>query len=93
MELSCAEINYGNGTAKMWGKFSEGNAERFFMAHANQCFGIRKSISDFKLVALVPCEKLPDPWSKMQGAATVLSHNGDVIVWGDKGEKIKGEWD
>jgi hypothetical protein len=93
MELSCAEIHYGTGTAKLWGKFSEANVERFFMSHANQCYGIRKSISGFKLVALVPCESLPDPWGKFPGASTVLSHSGDVIVWGADGEKIKSEWD
>jgi hypothetical protein len=93
MDFCCAEINYGHGTAKLWGKFSEQNAESFFMDHANQCFGIRKSISDFKLVALVPCETLPDPWGKFPGATTVLSHSGDVIVWGKDGKKIKTEWD
>lgn len=89
-----AEIYYGHGTAKMWGTFDAETVERFFYQHANQCFGIRKSISDFRLISMAPATSLPEPWSKMEGATTVLKHSGgDTIVWNDKGEKIKSEWD
>lgn len=92
--MNCAEIDYGFGTAKVWGDITEDDAERFFMRHANQCFGIRKSISRFRLLAIVPCESLPEPWARMEGATTVLSHSGgDTIVWDQSGEKIKSEWD
>lgn len=87
-----AEIDYGYGKAKIWGVFDADTVERFFMRHANQCFGIRKSISQFDLLVIVP-EDLPDPWNKFEGAATVLKHSGDTIVWDADGTKLKTEWD
>lgn len=87
-----AEINYGYGTAELWGNFTAETVEREFYHYANQCFGIRKSISDFRLIEIMD-EALPEPWAKFEGATTVLKHSGDVIVWDAQGEKIKSEWD
>ena len=92
--MSMAMINYGFGVAELVGDFTEEDAEGFFMKHANQCFGIRKSISDFKLLSFDSEGELNEFWSKIEGAKTLLKHSGgDVIVWNDKGEKIKSEWD
>lgn len=87
-----AQIDYGFGEAQFWGDFDKTTVQREFYRHANQCFGIRKSISDFQLLVITD-EPLPEPWAKMEGAATVLKHSGDVIVWNAAGEKIKSEWD
>lgn len=40
-----ALIDYGFGVARLWGDFDKKTVERFFYHHADQCFGIRKSIS------------------------------------------------
>ena len=87
-----AEIDYGFGQADFWGTFTQETVERSFMEKANQCFGIRKSISDFVLISMEP-DSLPKPWADLPGAATVLKHDGDTIVWNGEGEKIKSEFD
>lgn len=93
MEVMHAEIDYGDGAkARIWGEFTAETVERFFRQKANQCFGIRKSIMGFTLDFIEPAE-LPAPWDRMPGAAVVLMHSGDVIVWNDADEKIKSEWD
>lgn len=92
LETCFAEIDYGYGMAEYWGPFNADTVERDFMHHANQCFGIRKSISKFNLVTLCP-EALPAPWAKLPGATRVLKQSGDTIVWGADDEKIKSEWD
>lgn len=91
--MNRAQINYGFGTATLYGDFDAATVERFFMQHANQCFGIRKSIMRVDVVSIAPCDGLPDPWNKLAGAATMLTHSGDTIVWNADGEKIKSEWD
>ena len=92
--MAHAMIDYGEGVAELVGDFTEDTAEDFFMDHANQCFGIRKSISDFKLLSFEDERGLGDFWSKVEGAKTMLKHSGgDTIVWDDKGDKIKSEWD
>lgn len=87
-----AEIDYGYGIARFWGPFDAETVERNFYRKANQCFGIRKSIAKADIITMCP-EKLPDPWAKFPGAAWVLMHNNDIIVWDDAGDKIKSEWD
>ncbi|CDO37628.1 hypothetical protein [Novosphingobium sp. KN65.2] len=88
-----AEIDYGYGTAQIWGDFDASSVERFFMQHANQCFGIRKSIAKVEMT-LIGEKPLPMPWADLRDASTVLKHSGgDTIVWNSKGEKIKSEWD
>ena len=89
-----AEIDYGDGgKAEFWGDFDESSVQRSFYQHANQCFGIRKSIMGFTLLSLEDSE-LPEPWNKLEGAAVVLKHSGgDTIIWDAAGEKIKSEWD
>ena len=92
--MSKAIINYGEGTAELIGNFKKEETENFFMNHANQCFGIRKSISNFKLISFDKKGTLEEPWNLMKGAETMLKHSGgDTIIWDDKGEKIKSEWD
>jgi hypothetical protein len=90
---SYALIDYGFGRARFWGEFDPDSVERVFMNHANECFGIRKSISDFKLLEYKASEDLPSPWNKFEGATTMLKHSGDTIVWNADCEKIKSEWD
>lgn len=93
MPMMKANIDYGEGeTAELWGDFTAETVEDFFMEKANQCFGIRKSIMGFTLESIEQAD-LPEPWNRMSGAATVLKHHTDVIVWNDVGEKIKTEWD
>jgi hypothetical protein len=88
-----AVIDYGYGIAHLWGDFTEETVKRAFYHHANQCFGIRKSIMGFTLDSIEEAA-LPDPWAKLDGAATVLKHSGgDTIVWNADGDKIKSEWD
>jgi len=87
-----AVIDYGCGIAEFWGSFTKASVERQFMRHANQCFGIRKSIMGFELKSIEP-SVLPEPWCLMTGAATVLKHSGDIIVWNEAGDKIKSEFD
>lgn len=98
-----AEIDYGGGgRAKIWGEFTEETVVRAFVQHANQCFGIRKSIMQEEVLKVEPVDGLPEPWDKMQGAAFVLKHNcgggfggmfEDVAVFDADGEKLKSEWD
>jgi len=93
MPVMKADIDYGEGDkAQLWGDFTNETVEAVFMEKAGQCFGIRKSILGFTLDCIEPAE-LPDPWRQMAGAATVLKHSGDTIVWNGAGEKIKSEWD
>ena len=89
-------IDYGWSTAKMWSPVSPDIATERFMQLANQCFGIRKSITETPTIKSVTEEPLPEPWAKMHGAHEVLMHNPpfeDVIVWDAEGNKIKSEWD
>jgi len=87
-----AEIDYGYGKAEIWGAFDADTAERFFSTHANQCFGIRKSIAQIVVLFIEPAD-LPEPWDRFDGAATVLKHSDDVVIWNADGAKIKTEWD
>lgn len=92
--MAFAKINYGgNAVAEFWGNFPESDMQEAFYRHANQCFGIRKSIMGFTLLRYDADQNLPEPWNKIEGAATVLKHSGDTIVFGTDGEKIKSEWD
>ena len=85
-------INYGFCDAELWTDCGEDTVEKRFMELAKQCFGIRKSIAGFTLIGSWP-EDLPRPWADVPGAAEVLKHSGDTIVWNDDGEKIKSEFD
>jgi hypothetical protein len=88
-----AMIDYERGVAQIWGNFDKSTAIDFFETHAGQCFGIRKSIGEVKLLEIKD-ESIQEPWSKMEGAAVVLKHTGgDTSVWGADGAKIKSEWD
>ena len=91
--MAFAKIDYGNAIAKLWGTFSKDEAEAFFMRHANQCFGIRRSIMGFELLEYEEDALLPSPWGRLEGAVTMLKHSGATIVWDHNGEKIKSEFD
>jgi hypothetical protein len=94
--MAYAEINYGYSIAKLWGQFDKADVEGFFNRHAGECFGLRKSITNFQLNDFEAETELPKPWSKMEGASVVLMHNfplNDTIVWDGDGNKIKSEWD
>ena len=88
-----AHIDYGSGYADLWGRFNAETVERAFYHHANQCFGIRKSIMRFELLSIEP-SGMPAPWSLLPEADVMLKHTGgDTIVWNAAGDKIKSEWD
>lgn len=84
---------FGSGVADFWiddpnGKLNESTFDHY----ANQCFGIRKSMSRFELLSVEDGE-IPLPWRDLPGAAVCLKHNGDTIVWNAAGDKIKSEFD
>lgn len=91
--IRVATVDYGCGTARLWGRFRKDDAERVFNDLASQCFGIRKNIYGFELKSLKP-SKMPVIF-RVEPAemAAVLMHSGDVIVWGHDGQKIKSEFD
>jgi hypothetical protein len=93
-----ADIDYGDGgKASLWTpNLTEDNIEQLFYHFANQCFGIRKSITGFSLLALEE-DIMPEPYSQLPDATIMLKHGGDhipdIIVWNSTGQKIKSEWD
>ena len=87
-----ALIDYGYGVAQMWGDFDSKTVESFFYRHANQCFGIRKSISQC-VVRELKKAAFPDVFGvQKEDLAALLKHSGDTIAWGHDGEKIRTEW-
>lgn len=80
-------IDYEYGIAELYTP-SEQWLNRFNEL-AGQCFGIRKSIGEVKLIECTD----EQPLYILQGEYERLCHNGDVIVWGADGKKIKSEWD
>ena len=83
-------IDYKNGIARLYTPSYDWE-DRFYTL-ANQCFGIRKSI-DCEYVKLIEMSEInfePEYYEEYER----LEHSGgDVIVWNEKGEKIKSEWD
>lgn len=85
--MSLYTIDYEYGIAKLY--TPKKNWEERFYDLAYQCFGIRKSIGEVKLIS-----KTEDkPRYKIESEYERLEHNGDVIVWNKNGEKVKSEWD
>jgi hypothetical protein len=81
-------INYGFGTAVLYTP-SEDWKERFYTL-ANQCFGIRKSITiDPELVKHEDAK----PKIMLRNEYERLEHSGDVVVWNKKGKKILSEFE
>lgn len=80
-------IDYEYGTALLYTP-SQDFLGRFYEL-AEQCFGIRKSIGNVRLIQ--ECNENPD--NMMDGEYERLEHNGDVIIWDVNGNKIKSEWD
>ena len=89
--VMCYEIDYEYGKAKLYTPETKIPLNRFYDL-ANECFGIRKSIGDVKLLNSKE-SKIPEPWSLLKGAYEMLEHSGDIIVWNRENEKIKSEWD
>lgn len=87
-------VDYGHGIATIWIKESIETqlSEATFDNYAYQCFGLRKSMSGFKILEIETTNEFPGFWNKPE-VACVLKHNGDTIVWGYDGEKIKTEFD
>ena len=81
------KIDYEYGVANLY--TPKENWEDRFYELANQCFGIRKSIGEVELVETTDEE----PNYKVVGEFERLEHSGDIIIWDENGEKIKGEWD
>lgn len=79
-------INYEYGVAELYTPHKDWK-ERFYEL-ASQCFGIRKSIGEVKLIS----KEDKNPSYLVVGEYERLEHNGDVIVWNKEGEKIKNEW-
>ena len=80
-------INYEFGEAVLYTP-SKNWKDRFYTL-ANQCFGIRKSIGEVKLMLKIDI----GPSDVVKGEYERLEHNGDVIIWDEHGEKIISEWD
>ena len=81
-------IDYEYGTANLYTPSTDWE-ERFYEL-AGQCFGIRKSIGETRLISQTD-EK---PTEMLDGEYERLEHSGgDTIVWNEQGEKIKSEWD
>lgn len=81
------KIDYEYGVANLYTPSLDW--EDRFHELAGECLGIRKSIGYVTLLETTdekPPYLLVDEYER-------LEHNGDVIVWNDKGEKIKSEWD
>lgn len=81
-------IDYEYGIATLYSP-SENWEERFYSL-AEQCFGIRKSIGEVKL--LKSCTENSNR-EKIENEYERLEHHGDVIIWDNLGNKIKSEWD
>lgn len=81
------KIDYEYGVANLYTPSPDWK-DRFYEL-AGECFGIRKSIGKTTLLETTD-EKPP---YLLVNEYERLEHNGDVIVWNDKGEKIKSEWD
>lgn len=81
------EIDYEYGKAELYTP-SDDWENRFYKL-ASQCFGIRKSIGKVKLINKEDAK----PKYEIVGEHERLEHNGDLIVWGKDGNKIKSEFD
>ncbi len=80
-------IAYGFGVAFLYTPSSD-PLERFNVL-ASQCFGIRKCI-------LNPCiidVSNEQPLDPLEEEYERLEYNGEVVIWNEKGEKIKSEFD
>lgn len=110
------EIDYEHCLARLWSRAPLNKPLETFEELAEQCFGIRKSIGDTKLLETIE-EEIPDPWGPIPEIEFMLWHKGsmdnmpgldprvklvgkfvdamsegDLIVWNNKGEKVKSEW-
>jgi hypothetical protein len=84
-------IDYEFGVATLFTPHLE-NAEARFVFLASQCFGIRISIGEVKILANTAAN-FPEYWFNLYpDAYEILSHTGgDIIIWNESGEKIKSE--
>ena len=80
-------IDYEYGVARLYTPSEDW--ENRFDDLASQCFGIRKSIGDVKLIE----KEKEQPHDKIYFEYERLEHSGDTIIWNEKGEKIVNEWD
>ena len=80
-------INYEYGTAVLYTPREDWEAR--FYELADQCFGIRKSIGEVKLIN----KTNEEPEDKTDNEYERLEHSGDVIIWDSKENKIRSEWD
>lgn len=88
------EIDHGPNVAHFWADVSKDEIVSAFREHANQCFGIRKSITREPRVLSVKSARLP-AWARLEGATVALEHNfpiSDKIVWNADGKKLLNEW-
>ena len=80
-------IDYECGIAHLYTPYKDWESRFYELAF--QCYGIRKSIGEVRLLVKTD-EKPQDP---IPGEFERLEHNGDLIIWNKDGEKIKSEWD
>ena len=80
-------IDYEYGRCNLY--TPDENWENRFYELANQCFGIRKSIGEVRLISK---ENVNPPYLII-GEYERLEYHGDLIVWDENGKKIKSEWD
>ena len=82
-EVNVFKIDYEYGTALLY--TPRDNWKDRFNKLAGQCFGIRKSIGDTRLISQTT--------GTLYKGYEKLEHGGDVIIWDKNGKKIKSEWD
>jgi hypothetical protein len=81
------KIDYEHGKAELYTPSLDWEGR--FYELASQCFGIRKSLGEVKLLN----KEDTKPNYEIVGEYERLEHNGDLIVWDKDGNKIKSEWD
>jgi len=94
-------VDYEYGVANLWSSrmHSESEAVERFLHLAGECFGIRKSIGEVKVINLAKVPGFPGPYADINWVTDILSHRtcmglllgGDIIVWDSDGN-IKGEY-
>lgn len=91
--INLYKIDYEYGKADFYTNRNLDDALPRFYELASDCFGIRKSIGETKIISHKENAFCPEPWDEYKGAAEMLQHSGDTIIWNKKGKKIKSEWD
>ena len=76
-------IDYQYGTAEFYTnlEYDESIIEKFYSL-ASECFGLRKNLGEVKIES-----------KEETKISEIIIHDGDTIIFDEKGDKIKSEWD